>query len=56
MRTTIEIDDRLSRQAMRCAPARTKREIALRLLVKTRAQVGIHRLRGKVRFEQPEQG
>jgi len=53
MRTNIEIDDKLIRQAMRCAPARTKREAvdtALRLLVKTRTQASIQRLRGKVRW------
>jgi Arc/MetJ family transcription regulator len=54
MRTSIEIDDRLMREAMRCSGARTKKaavEAALRLLVKTHAQGSIHRLRGKVIFE-----
>lgn len=54
MRTNIEIDDDLMRQAMRASGARTKRaavEHALRLLVKTRAQAGIRRLRGKVRWQ-----
>ena len=51
MRTNIEIDDRLMRQAMRSSGARTKRatvEAALRLLIQTREQASIRRLRGKV--------
>ena len=54
MRTNIDIDDRLMRQAMRSAKSRTKRaavEAGLRLLIQTRAQVGIRRLRGKIRWE-----
>lgn len=54
MRTNIEIDDRLMRQAMRCSGARTKRatvEAGLRLLAETHAQGSIRRLRGKVRWE-----
>lgn len=54
MRTNIEIDDRLMRQAMRSSRARTKRaavEEGLRLLIQTRAQLGIRRLRGKVRWQ-----
>jgi Arc/MetJ family transcription regulator len=54
MRTNIEIDDRLMRQAMRTSGARTKRAVvqeALRLLVQTRGQGGIRRLRGKVAWE-----
>ena len=53
MRTNIEIDERLMRQAMRCVQARTKRatvEAGLRLLVQTRAQATIRRLRGKVKW------
>ncbi len=53
MRTNIEIDDVLMRRAMRASGARTKRaavEDALRLLVKTKAQAGIRRLRGHVRW------
>jgi Arc/MetJ family transcription regulator len=56
MRTSIEIDDRLMREAMRCSGARTKEatvEAALRLLVKTYAQGSIRRLRGKVIWEGP---
>ena len=53
-RTNIEIDDRLMRQAMRTGKGRTKRavvEAGLRLLVQTHAQIGIRRLKGKVRWE-----
>ena len=54
MRTNIEIDDRLMREALRSSGKRTKRatvEAALRLLVETRAQSKIRRLRGKIRWE-----
>ncbi len=53
MRTKIEIDDQLMRQAMRSSGAKTKRatvEEGLRLLVETYGQTGIRRLRGKVRW------
>jgi Arc/MetJ family transcription regulator len=54
MRTNIEIDDGLMREAMRSSGKRTKRaavEAGLRLLVQMRAQGKIRRLRGKVRWE-----
>jgi len=54
MRTNIEIDNHLMRQAMRSTRSRTKRatvEAGLRLLIQTRAQVSIRRLRGKIRWE-----
>jgi Arc/MetJ family transcription regulator len=54
MRTNIEIDDRLMRQAMRSSGARTKRaavEEGLRLLIRTRSQKSIRRLRGRVAWE-----
>jgi Arc/MetJ family transcription regulator len=54
MRTNIEIDDRLMRQAMRCSGARTKKaavEAGLRLLAETYAQGSIRKLRGKVNWE-----
>lgn len=54
MRTNIEIDDRLMRQAMRSSRTRTKRatvEAGLRLLIQTRAQASFRRLRGKVRWK-----
>jgi len=53
MRTNIDIDDRLMRQAMRSSRSRTKRatvEEGLRLLIQTRAQATIRRLRGKIRW------
>jgi Arc/MetJ family transcription regulator len=53
MRTNIDIDDRLMRQAMRCSRSRTKRaavEEGLRLLIRTRGQGTIRRLRGKIRW------
>jgi len=54
MRTNIDIDDGLMRQAMRHTGVRTKKaavEAGLRLLVETHAQSAIRRLRGKVRWE-----
>jgi Arc/MetJ family transcription regulator len=54
MRTNIDIDDRLMREAMRSSGARTKRaavEQGLRLLIETRGQRSIRRLRGKVSWE-----
>lgn len=53
MRTNIEIDDNLIRQAMRHSGARTKKatvEAGLRLLVETHAQTRIRRLKGKVQW------
>jgi Arc/MetJ family transcription regulator len=54
MRTNIEIDEQLIRQAMRKIGAPTKKaavDAGLRLLVETHSQVAIRRLRGKVRWE-----
>ncbi|MFA5907913.1 MAG: type II toxin-antitoxin system VapB family antitoxin [Vicinamibacterales bacterium] len=54
MRTNIDIDDELMRQAMRSSEATTKRgvvEEALRLLIQTRSQGRVRRLRGKVAWE-----
>jgi Arc/MetJ family transcription regulator len=54
MRTNIEIDDDLMRKAMRLSAKRTKRAVVeegLRLLVKTRAQTRLRRLRGKAHWE-----
>ena len=54
MRTNIDIDDRLMRQAMRSSGDRTKRaavEEGLRLLIRTKEQGSIRRLRGKVAWE-----
>ena len=52
MRTTIDIDDDLMRKALRLSGLITKKEVveaALRLFVQTHSQVGIGRLRGKVK-------
>jgi len=54
MRTNIEIDDDLIKEAMRHSGTRTKKaavEAGLQLLVKTYAQTGIRELRGKVQWE-----
>lgn len=54
MRTNIDIDNELMRQAMRTTGVRTKRaavEAGLRLLVQTRGQGSMRRLRGKVTWE-----
>lgn len=54
MRTTIDIDDELMRQAMRSSDARTKRAVVeegLRLLIRTPGQRSMRRLRGKVAWE-----
>lgn len=54
MRTNIDIDDRLMRQAMRSSGARTKRAVVeegLRLLVQTKSQASIRRLRGTVAWQ-----
>jgi Arc/MetJ family transcription regulator len=51
MRTNIDIDNQLMRQAMRSSGARTKRAVVeegLRLLIQTRGQRSLRRLRGKV--------
>jgi Arc/MetJ family transcription regulator len=54
MRTNIDIDDRLMRQAMRSSGAQTKRAVVeegLRLLIQTKGQASIRRLRGKVAWQ-----
>jgi Arc/MetJ family transcription regulator len=54
MRTNIEIDDELMRQAMLLGGKRTKKEVveaSLRLLVVAYSQTAIRRLKGKVRWE-----
>jgi Arc/MetJ family transcription regulator len=54
MRTNIDIDDDLMRQAMRSSGATTKRAVVeegLRLLIQTRGQASMRRLRGKVKWE-----
>jgi Arc/MetJ family transcription regulator len=54
MRTNIDIDDGLMRQALRRSGVRTKKaavEAGLRLLVETYAQQSIRRLKGKVQWQ-----
>jgi Arc/MetJ family transcription regulator len=54
MRTNIDIDDDLMAEALRRSGAPTKRaavEEALRLLIQTRRQGGLRKLRGKVKWE-----
>ena len=54
MRTNIDIDDRLMEEAMKSIGSRTKRaavEAGLRLLIRTRSQDSIRKLRGKVKWE-----
>jgi Arc/MetJ family transcription regulator len=54
MRTNIEIDDPLMKQAMKAMGGKTKRATvaaALRLLVVTRSRAEMRRLRGKVEWE-----
>ncbi|HUJ41411.1 MAG TPA: type II toxin-antitoxin system VapB family antitoxin [Candidatus Acidoferrales bacterium] len=54
MRTNIEIEDGLMRQAMRSSGSHTKRaavEAGLRLLIRTWRQTSMRRLRGKIRWE-----
>jgi Arc/MetJ family transcription regulator len=53
MRTNIEIDNELMRQATRSTGARTKRatvEAGLKMLVRIHKQTAIRRLRGKVQW------
>ena len=53
MRTNIEIDDKLMREAMRCAKTKTKRETVeagLRTLVRLKRQEGLRKLRGKIHW------
>jgi Arc/MetJ family transcription regulator len=54
MRINIDIDDELMHEAMRLGGIDTKKatlEAALRLFIQTRAQVGLRRFRGKVKWE-----
>ncbi len=54
MRTNIVIDDRLIHKAMKATGLRTKRavvEAGLQLLIQVKAQTGIRRLRGKIKWE-----
>ncbi len=54
MRTNIVIDDDLIRKAMKATGLHTKKavvEAGLKLLIDVKAQAGIRRLRGKVKWE-----
>ena len=54
MRTNIEIDDKLMKDALRVTGARTKKEaveLGLRTLIQLRAQEKIRQLRGKITWE-----
>jgi Arc/MetJ family transcription regulator len=54
MRTNIEIDDDLMKKAIAVTGSKTKKDVvdeALRLLVRTRQQAGVKKLRGKLKWE-----
>ena len=54
MRTNIEIDDDLIREAMALTGAKTRKDVvaeALRLLVRTLRQAGIKKRRGKLKWD-----
>jgi Arc/MetJ family transcription regulator len=54
MRTNIEIDDKLMKDALRATGAKTKKEaveLGLRTLVDLRAQEKARELRGKITWE-----
>lgn len=54
MRTNVEINDSLMAEALKAGGFKTKKatiEEGLRLLVQTRAQGQLRRLRGKLRWE-----
>ncbi len=54
MRTNIEIDDALIKEAIAVSGAKTKKDVvaeALLLLVRTRRQARIRSLRGKLKWE-----
>ncbi len=54
MRTNIEIEDALMREAREAAKTTTKKatvEAGLRLLIATGEQAGIRQLRGRVKWE-----
>ncbi len=54
MRTNIVIEDELMQKAMQATGLTSKRatvEAALRLLIQVKAQTGIRKLRGKVKWQ-----
>ncbi len=53
MRTNIDINDELMQNALASTGSKTKKEVvetALKLLIQTRRQAGILKLKGKVQF------
>lgn len=53
MRTNIVIDDQLIEQAMKATGLSTKKavvEAGLQLLIQVKAQTGVRRLRGKIKW------
>jgi len=53
MRTNIVIDDKLMQEAMKLSQLNTKKEViekALQEFVRTRSQLDLSDLRGKIRF------
>ncbi len=56
MRTNIEIDDKLMKQAMKVSGAATKKAVvedALKMLVNSKAQEGMRKWFGKVEWDGP---
>jgi Arc/MetJ family transcription regulator len=54
MRTNIEIDDKLMKDALRATGLKTKREaveLGLRTVLRLHQQAGIRQLRGKLNWE-----
>jgi Arc/MetJ family transcription regulator len=54
MRTNIEIDDKLMKDALKYTDARTKREVVergLRTLIRLGKQVEARKMRGKLQWE-----
>ncbi len=54
MRTNIEIDDKLMKEALRYTGVKTKREVVergLRTLVQLGRQVEVRKMRGKLHWE-----
>lgn len=54
MRTNIDIDDALMKEAIAVSGAKTKKDVvaeALQLLVKTRRQADVKKLRGQLKWQ-----
>ena len=53
MRTNIDLDDKLVKQALKCVPARSKKDLvhqALRELVANHCRKDLREIRGKITF------